>query len=180
MGRHKMAFGTNEVISVAGIWGHVFNFASTSNPGNAKNTFIGYLKSFLPVENRPLIAIADDQRADRLLLKMAFAEAKLNAEIAEHENGPDLVEYVQKCNKSLLKLIILDIQMPKQSGIEVLEVLKQNADLQHIPVMVFSTSSDPADSAQSLHLGAVEYIKKPHDLEGYLNLVNHIKRYLKD
>ena len=71
-------------------------------------------------------------------------------------------------------LILLDLNLPKYDGRHILETLKSDPDLQHIPVVVLTTSSAQEDILRSYKLHANAYVTKPVDLEGYLTAVRQI------
>lgn len=75
-------------------------------------------------------------------------------------------------------LIILDINMPIYTGLEVLEFAKNNPSLCATPVIVFSTSSQEHDQNRAIELGASGYVTKPSDYEGYLKFANELKSIL--
>lgn len=68
--------------------------------------------------------------------------------------------------------------MPKKSGMDVLEYLKERPGLLSAPVIVLSTSSNVNDSNKAIELGASEYIIKPSDYAGYIDIVNALSKYL--
>ena len=106
----------------------------------------------------PKVLIVDDEPANRFLL-----EGLLNAngyEVLEAESG-------MQCMDILLlekpDLILLDIMMPKMTGIEVLDELNKSEDLKKIPVLMVSAKTATSDIQEALDKGAVDYIKKPFD-----------------
>lgn len=128
---------------------------------------------------KPLVIITDDDSSDRFLVKLAFEEAGIAAQIDEFEDGEQLIDFISaKCNGNVPKLILLDINMPKKSGIEVLEFMKENPALCPGPVVMLSTSSDPKDISRSKDLGATDYIVKPSDYTGYLTAVKALNKFL--
>ena len=125
---------------------------------------------------KPLIVIADDDPSDRLLLKLAIEEQGLDVDIEEYEDGYQTIEFAKsRCGTALPIVIILDINMPKRNGIEVLEFLHEHPGLCKVPVVMFSTSTNPADAEKTLNLGAKKYFVKPNDYSGYIELVEYLK-----
>ena len=74
-------------------------------------------------------------------------------------------------------LILLDINMPKKNGIEVLEFVKENPGICSTPIVILSTSSDPNDMSKTKTLGATDYIVKPADYMGYIEIVKSLNKY---
>lgn len=129
--------------------------------------------------SKPLIVIADDDASDRFLIKTAFEEAGVNVQIDEYEDGAALIEYAKEPNKpEYPRFILLDLNMPKRTGMEVLEFLKSNPDACPVPVIILSTSSEQRDMSRATELGAVKYIVKPYDYTGYIDVVNSLRHYI--
>jgi CheY-like chemotaxis protein len=131
------------------------------------------------MKDKPHIIIVDDDEADRTLMRMAMEEADLNAHIQEYEDGYEIMKYLDGNGTVVLPdLIILDINMPKVGGFEVLKYLKDNPKLSKVPVVIFSTSSNEKDIAMANELGALKYIVKPNDLDGYADLAKFVQQNL--
>jgi CheY-like chemotaxis protein len=131
------------------------------------------------MEDKSMIAIADDDVSDRYLIKLAFEEAGVDVNISEFEDGAELIDYIsQGCKSGMPKFLLLDLNMPKRSGMEVLQFMQENPTLCPMPVIVLSTSSDQNDIRKSKELGAVDYITKPSDYSGYVDIVKSLDKYL--
>ena len=74
-------------------------------------------------------------------------------------------------------LILLDLNLPRRSGLEVLAVLKKDNELKHIPVVVLTSSDAEHDISKSYKLHANAYITKPVDFEQYSYIVNYIEKF---
>jgi CheY-like chemotaxis protein len=127
---------------------------------------------------KPKIVIADDDSGDRYLLKLAFEEGGMDVDVAEYENGADLIEYLTDGCKDAPNIIVLDLNMPKKSGFEVLEFLKDNSSVCNAPIVILSTSSDPNDISKSKALGAQNYFIKPFNFNGYIDIVKSLEIFL--
>ena len=131
------------------------------------------------METKPLIVVADDDSGDRLLVKLAFEEAGVDVNIIECENGEELITFITtNCKKVVPKFILLDLNMPKKNGIEVLEFMRSTPTICDIPVYIFSTSSDQKDMDRTKALGADDYIVKPFDYNGYVDIARSLEKYL--
>jgi len=123
------------------------------------------------------ILIADDDPDDRNLASIAFKELKLGHGIEFVHDGQELIDYLK--HKLILKgvlpdLILLDLNMPRKNGKAVLSEIKSNPELQHLDIVVFSTSSCDEDKRHSLDLGAKNYVIKPYDYIELLRILKNI------
>lgn len=123
------------------------------------------------------ILLIDDDEDDRDFFQ--FALENINKEIGYtgSESGPDALELLQKGLQP--DYIFLDLNMPQMSGRECLIELKSDPALSHIPVIIFSTSSDPRDKEETKQLGAIDFITKPSKTSDLINaLTNFISNHL--
>ncbi|MGE5605879.1 MAG: response regulator [Bacteroidota bacterium] len=135
-------------------------------------------------KNAVIILIADDDPDDRLLIKEALEEAKLNNPVHFVEDGIELLDYLKRENKyrdlagsTLPGLVLLDLNMPRKNGIEALEEIKEDQKLRAIPVVVFTTSKAEEDILRAYQLGVNSFITKPINFQGLLETVEIISRY---
>lgn len=131
-----------------------------------------------------IILIADDDPDDRLLIKEALEEAKLNNPIHFVEDGIELLDYLKRENNyqdlagtSLPGLVLLDLNMPRKNGIEALQEIKEDPKLRAIPVVVFTTSKAEEDILRTYRLGVNSFITKPINFQSLLETVEIISRY---
>lgn len=125
--------------------------------------------------------LIDDDEDDRELFEIALAEANADAAFTGSASCCDALE-LMKSGTLMPDYIFLDLNMPKMNGRECLAELKKSIRLSHIPVIIFSTSSDPDDRKETLNMGAVEFITKPSktsELKQILSkfIVNHYITY---
>ncbi|MEO8173708.1 MAG: response regulator [Sediminibacterium sp.] len=107
------------------------------------------------------ILLAEDDPDDKLLLKDAFNSIGAEEFIEFADNGEHVLRKLQDRNTELPDLIVVDVNMPKIGGMQTLERLKADQRLKDIPVLIYTTSTNPIDEARSLYLGAKGYIIKP-------------------
>ncbi|TDB65189.1 response regulator [Arundinibacter roseus] len=127
------------------------------------------------------IIMADDDADDRFLVQAAFEDNKINQKILLFEDGEQLLEHLY--NQSTLgdtRFILLDLNMPKRDGREVLRTLKSNKELSKIPIIVFSTSKAPDDINSSYQLGANSYVVKPSSYEHLKEVIQKISDFWLD
>ena len=109
------------------------------------------------------ILIVDDDADDREMTREAFIKASLT-DLDYHfiEDGDRLIEYLYgHIDNHLPSLILLDLNMPGKDGRETLKEIKKDNRFQHIPVLVFTTSSSHLDKKKAYELGANCFITKP-------------------
>ena len=126
------------------------------------------------------ILIAEDDADDRFLLKKAFEEHSTGENIQFVENGIEVMDYLRKIklnNQSYPSLILLDLNMPRKDGREVLKEIKENEIYKKIPVIVFTTSGNEMVIDKCYELGTNTYIIKPLSFDKLLEVVQHIKSY---
>ncbi len=127
------------------------------------------------------ILIAEDDADDRFLLKTAFEENGFTDTLQFVENGVEVLEYLHsiktQANVVLPKLILLDLNMPKKDGREVLKEIKQDPGFKNIPVVIFSTTNNEHEMKRCYELGANSYITKPNSFESLLKTVAAIRSY---
>lgn len=126
------------------------------------------------------ILIAEDDADDRYLLKIAFDENKFSDNLQFVEDGYELMKCLfhlkQKgISVDLPDFILLDINMPKKNGREVLLELKEDSVLSNIPVIVFSTTGNESEKKRCIDLGAKSYYTKPVSFEALVNMVASIR-----
>ena len=120
------------------------------------------------------ILLVDDDADDRYLLQTAFEESNTPCRLDYVEDGDEIFTYLDKQvqpqseEEQLPDLILLDLNMPKKNGWQVLNELKQSPLFKHIPVVILTTSKSPEHVRKSYTLGASSFISKP---SSYSNLV---------
>lgn len=123
------------------------------------------------------IIIADDDIDDLQFTKDCFIENELPVQINEAYDGQVLMEHLKADTKNLPQLILLDLNMPRKSGLEALEEIKKDNTLRRIPVVVFSTSTAPKDIEKAYELGASCYITKPNSLDEWCDKMKKIGKF---
>ena len=126
------------------------------------------------------ILIAEDDADDRFLLQAAFEENGFSDKLKFVENGVEVIEYLrslESSDKKYPRFILLDLNMPKKDGREVLRELKQHPELKKIPVVIFSTTNNEQEMRRCYELGANSYITKPNSFESLLKTVAALRSY---
>ena len=128
------------------------------------------------------ILIAEDDADDRFLLQSAFHENGFRDTLHFVENGVEVLEYLSRLTAGTdevrtPRFILLDLNMPKKDGREVLKEIKQNVALKNIPVIIFSTTNNEQEMKRCYELGANSYITKPNSYENLIKTVAAFRSY---
>jgi len=128
------------------------------------------------------ILIAEDDADDRFLLQAAFEENGFADKLHFVENGVEVIDYLTAAvapdsEQKLPRFILLDLNMPKKDGREVLKELKQHPELKKIPVVIFSTTNNEQEMRRCYELGANSYITKPNSFENLIKTVAALRSY---
>ncbi len=117
----------------------------------------------------------EDDDASFFLLRIALQEADPLIQLGRASDGEQALAFMEKAppyqNVPRPDLILLDLNLPKKNGWEVLQILKNDESLRSIPVIMFTTSASRRDRETSLALGADEYVTKPKTLDLLLEAV---------
>jgi CheY-like chemotaxis protein len=132
--------------------------------------------------DRIFILIAEDDADDRYLLQTAFEENGFKDDLHFVENGVELLEYLDTSllmgNDAIMpRFILLDLNMPKKDGREVLKEIKQNPAFKKIPVIIFSTTNNEHEMRRCYELGANSYITKPNSFENLIKTIAVLRSY---
>lgn len=127
------------------------------------------------------ILLVEDNPGDVDLTLEALREAKVRNNLNVVADGVEAIAYLRKegayANATLPDLILLDLNLPKKDGREVLAEIKNDPDLKHIPVVVLTSSESERDVLQSYQIHANCYIKKPADLHRFVEVVQAIENF---
>jgi CheY-like chemotaxis protein len=130
------------------------------------------------------LLVVEDNPADVELLRYALGSAELACDLTVIDNGGDALAFFQQRGKyadmPAPDLAILDLNLPKYDGIEILEAMRANRAFAQVPVAVMSSSSSPRDRARIEAFHIVRYITKPADLDEYLRIGLIVKQLLEE
>jgi CheY-like chemotaxis protein len=128
----------------------------------------------VPIE----VLLVEDDPGDVLMTREAFDEHKVRNNLNVVSDGADALAYVRRegefAGATRPDLILLDLNLPKRDGREVLKELKADPDLREIPIVVLTTSSAESDVQASYQLHANAYVTKPVDFERFISAVKQI------
>jgi CheY-like chemotaxis protein len=127
------------------------------------------------------ILLVEDNEDDILLEQEALADAKLVNLMSVVRDGEQALAYLRRegeyQNAPVPGLILLDINMPKKNGFEVLNEIKADPALMHIPVVMLTTSDNEADIVKSYARGACSFITKPMDFDKFRDVIRQFALY---
>lgn len=127
------------------------------------------------------LLLVEDNEDDIVLIEEAFAEAKLMNVIFTVRDGEEALAYLRQegpyNHMRRPGLVLLDINMPKMNGFEVLQAMKADPRLQSLPVVMLTTSDRDDDIVRSYTDGACSYIRKPMTLKQFAQAVKNFELY---
>jgi CheY-like chemotaxis protein len=133
-------------------------------------------------ENRPVeILLVEDNPGDERLTREALKEGKVYSNLHWVKDGVEAMQFLRRQGKYAAvprpDIILLDLNLPKKDGREVLQDIKNDGDLKRIPVVVLTTSKAEEDVLRTYDLHANCYVTKPVDLEKFIVVVKSIDAF---
>jgi CheY-like chemotaxis protein len=124
-----------------------------------------------------VILLVEDDPGDVVLVREAFDHNKVHNELRVASDGVYALEQLRDPEHSLPDLILLDLNLPRMDGRELLATIRADPRLTRIPVVVLTTSEAEADILRSYELHANAYVTKPVDLNRFLTVVQEIDNF---
>jgi CheY-like chemotaxis protein len=126
----------------------------------------------------------EDNKDDEELTLMAFEQSGISSEVEVVRDGAEALDYLfgtgshaERDISNKPSVILLDLKLPKISGLEVLRRLRKDERTQHLPVVVLSTSKEDRDIISSYKLGCNSYVRKPVDFNEFLTATQQLGLY---
>lgn len=131
---------------------------------------------------RPIeILLVEDDEGDVLLTSEALEASKITNRMSVARNGEEALQYLRRedgyADSARPDIVLLDLNLPRIDGREVLSRMKQDPDLRRIPVIVLTTSEAEEDILRSYDLHANAYVTKPVDFERFLQVIQSIDEF---
>ncbi len=123
------------------------------------------------------ILLVEDNPGDVQLTREAFLEGKIRNNMTVMRDGVQALDYLKNPNVTRPDIILLDLNLPRMGGLEVLEKIKADLALRVIPVVILTTSQDEEDIAKSYRSHANCYIAKPVDFEKFMQVVRSLEDF---
>jgi CheY-like chemotaxis protein len=125
------------------------------------------------------ILVVDDDKEDHMILHEYFSDVGIEKNVLFVDNGLRAIEYLESAeDRSLPRLIVLDLNMPLLNGSQTLLQLKQDVRLKNIPVIIYSTSESENEKRKCLSFGAIDYMVKPVTMEEGQKMVEKFKTFI--
>ena len=125
---------------------------------------------------RPILLVEDDV-VDQMTVRRALKDILVSSRLEVANDGEEALDYLKTGKKSRPSIILLDINMPRMSGIEFLQIIKKDEELRTIPVVVLTTSREDSDRIETFKLGVAGYIIKPVDYKQFVETLKTIHLY---
>ena len=126
------------------------------------------------------ILLVEDNEDDEKLTLRAMRLSEIPNIVIVARDGAEAIEYIEThadYPSRLPSLVLLDLKLPKLSGLEVLARVRSNSSTQTLPVVVLTSSDEESDIQQSYMLGANSYIRKPVDFDEFIDSVRQLGQY---
>lgn len=130
------------------------------------------------------ILLVEDDYNDILLIKRAFRKAGIQTSMMEVGDGDEAIAYLNREGKytdtqtyPIPLLILLDLKLPRRSGLEVLAWIRQQSPLNRLLVVVLTSSKENSDLDRAYDLGANSYLVKPVNFQDFVKLIELVDRY---
>ena len=127
------------------------------------------------------ILLVEDNEGDIVLTRDAFEEAKIHTKLSVVRDGEEAIDFLTKQGKyaaaELPDLLLLDVNLPKKNGHEVLKYVKEQDSIKHIPVIMLTTSCSEKDINLSYNNYANCYITKPVAVNDFLQVISTIENF---
>ncbi len=126
------------------------------------------------------IILVEDNIADVELTKLAFRKLELPLEVIHVFDGYELIDLLKKLNLEDIVLILLDLNMPKLGGLDILKIMNKDEEFCKLPVIIFSTSNNESDVYACYEYGANAYVSKPIDINDFHKTIQAIAHFWGD
>jgi two-component system, response regulator len=124
------------------------------------------------------VLLVEDNPDDEMMTRRGIRDSGIKASVAIATDGQQAVDtLVASSADPLPDLVLLDLKLPRVGGLEVLRVLRATARCMSVPVVVFSSSSEPSDVLSCYQLHANCYVQKPVDYDGFISAVSKTIQY---
>jgi DNA-binding response OmpR family regulator len=153
--------------------------APTDDPaGSSATDAIG---SMAGPSRRRVIVLIEDNPGDVRLVRESLQEHCVDCELLVLGDGEKATRYIEEMERSddpCPALLVLDLNLPKRNGREVLRRVREGSRCSDVPVVVLTSSAAEQDKMDVAALGATQYIRKPLDLEEFMNIGSMLKAFL--
>jgi two-component system, chemotaxis family, response regulator Rcp1 len=132
--------------------------------------------------NGPIVFLVEDNPADIFFVRTALRSEGIDSDVLVAQDGEKAIAFVETTDSDpearCPKVILLDLNLPRTSGMEVLRCVKRSARFSDVPVIIVTSSDAATDRAEAASLGANGYFLKPQNLDEYMKLGSIVKAVL--
>lgn len=128
-------------------------------------------------EARKRLLLVEDNETDEALVRRALSQAKVDVEIEVARDGALALLALERPLAEVPDLVLLDINLPKVTGHEVLRAIRKRQSTLYVPVVMLSSSAEDLDVRAAYEAGCSGYVQKPVDAEAFIEAVGAIGRY---
>jgi CheY-like chemotaxis protein len=126
--------------------------------------------------SKPILLVEDDN-IDAMTVERVLKGLKVTNPLVRTNNGEEALDYLRNEGNQKPCLTLLDLNMPKMNGIELLKVVKADEELKNIPVIVLTTSDEQRDIVESFNLSVAGYMLKSTDYKRFVDTIRTINLY---
>jgi len=138
---------------------------------------LGFFENRMAGEAKTILLVEDNADDEQLTLR-ALRQSDIPNNIRVARDGAEAIDFLYGVpNAPLPDLVLLDLKLPKISGLEVLQRIRSDANSHGMPVVVLTSSDEERDIAKSYELGANSYIRKPVDFDEFIDAVRQLGTY---
>lgn len=123
------------------------------------------------------VLLVEDDKIDVMTIRRIFKELNIQNPLTVASNGEEALDLLMQGSTQNFSVILLDLNMPRMSGIEFLTVVKSNDHFRHIPIVVLTTSNHEDDIQQAYELAVEGYMVKPVDYDQFVEMMKNIHGY---
>lgn len=129
------------------------------------------------MKKQETILLVEDDTVDQMTVKRALRDINITNPLKITNNGEEALEYLRNEKNEIPGIILLDLNMPKMSGVEFLKIAKNDSRIKRIPVIVLTTSKEDRDRINTFDLGVAGYMIKPVDYMQFVEVIRTINLY---
>lgn len=126
--------------------------------------------------NHRHILLVEDDEVDRMTVKRAIRKLKIPNKLLTAENGEQALKILHE-NQELPWFILMDINMPRMNGIELLKIMKSDERLKIVPIIMLTTSAQDEDRYESFKHSVAGYVIKPVEFDNFVQVIDRIHKY---
>lgn len=127
--------------------------------------------------NQPPILLVEDTDSDAELTEIALREANIANPIVRLEDGVQAVDYLRDSANTMPAVVLLDINLPRLNGLEVLKIIRDDPRISLLPVVMLTSSDEDSDRLQAYQHRANSYVQKPVDFTQFATAVRQLGLY---